>query len=89
MKFKASLTAAINASDPISVDGYDVEGFMYNYDDRPTRIRKLELSDGTEINCEEQEIEIDDGQAFFKDADGEEHGIIFSVSRRLQEGDIK
>lgn len=86
MIFKASLTAAINAADLVSVDGYEVESFSFH---TSAEAQFMERCDGVVIDYLDQEIEIDDGQAFFNDTDGEEHEIILCVSRRLQQGDLR
>lgn len=86
MKFKASLTAAINAADLVILDGYEA-GFSFRESHDAAQL--IERSDEEIVGYTDQEIEIDDGQAFFDDINGKEHEIIFTVSRRLQPRDIK
>jgi hypothetical protein len=89
MKFKASLTAALRAANHVMVDGCDVEFIGFASKAPPREVRALELSDGTEILCAEQEVEVEWGWATFKDANGAEHEVILRMSRNLSEEDLR
>jgi len=86
LAFSTTLLAAINAADLISVDGCETT-CMQGLNPNDTNL--FTLADESELVFFDQVVELEDGQTFFDNVDGEEHEIIFSIERRLQLGDLK
>ena len=80
--FKTTLTQALEASDEVIVDGYELE-----YCDLSDPIR-LTISNEDELYCIDQEIEVGADGSIIMDVEGGQHNFMFMVSRTLEEGDL-
>lgn len=79
---KITLGEALDQADEVSIDGYEME--RYRYPPNDAHLITLERADEEAFDFESNAwIELDDGEAYVLDTDGDEHHFIFCVHRRL------
>lgn len=81
--FKTMLYLAVAAADECTVDGEDTTCRGWG-DNHFFRHRDSE----EQFRYDDQEIEVRNGEAFFRTRKGEQHEIVFHITRRLTLNDI-
>lgn len=83
--YRLPLFHAFDSADIVAIDGVEL---MPRYRDlSPTR-RLIRLANEEDLTVDDQEVRIVAGSATFKDVDGDDHHVRFSVERTLDEAAV-